>query len=70
MTDAKSRALSALDRELEEAIVQAKLAYEFAPSSYSHSALSACLAARELLRGYQGYLDDLQDVARIARNAT
>ncbi len=67
MIDAASRTLSALERELEEAIGQAKLAYGFTPSSYPYSALSACLAACELLRGYRGYLDDCSHVARIAR---
>ena len=59
MHDASSRSLAALNRELEEASEQARLAYEFAPSSYSYSALSACRAGLELLRSYRGYLEDL-----------
>ena len=59
MTDGAARTLSALVRELDEAIAQANLAYEFTPSSYSYSALSSCLAALEILRGYRGYLEDV-----------
>ena len=59
MVDASARTLAALTRELEDAAEQARLAYEFAPSSYSFSALSACRAALELLRGYRGYRENL-----------
>lgn len=57
MTDASSRTLAALARELEEATGQAKLAYEFAPSCYSYSAMAACLSALEILGGYRGYFE-------------
>jgi hypothetical protein len=44
-----ARALRSLGRELQEAHDQAKLAYQFGPSSYTFSTLSACLAAEAAL---------------------
>jgi hypothetical protein len=38
-----------LQRILREAVDQAKVGYEFSPSSYSYGALSACLAAEAAL---------------------
>jgi hypothetical protein len=38
--------MPAKTEQLAEAVKQAKLAYQFSPSSYTNSALSACLAAQ------------------------
>jgi len=37
--------LRALEESLTEAVTQARLAYQFNPSTYTHSALNACLSA-------------------------
>ena len=39
------RAFRDLRRVVQASVDQAKLGYEFSPNSYSHSCLSACLAA-------------------------
>jgi len=46
-------ALDAVSRDLAEACEQARLAYEFAPCSYSFSAVSAAYAARHQFEAYR-----------------
>jgi hypothetical protein len=55
-----SRIVSRLVVELREAVNQSKLAYQFAPNSYTASALSACLAAQETLELLCDHLEDPQ----------
>jgi hypothetical protein len=64
VSNLSARALAKLARELDEAVRQARLAYEFCPSSYTYSALSACLAAVEILCGYRRYLNDLASACK------
>ena len=45
----RARAGARAAAELRQAIAEAKLAYEFAPNSYTHSCLSAGLAAEAAL---------------------
>ena len=43
---------------LREANAEAKLAYEFSPSSYSYSCLNACLAAEQALEALRAALEE------------
>jgi hypothetical protein len=54
------RTLRDLRRILGRAVDQAKLAYEFSPNSYTHSSLSACLAAEAAMAVLAGSLSDLE----------
>ncbi len=51
-----SKALTTAAESMAEAVKQARLAYEFGPSSYSMSTLQACLAAARALDQYIGDL--------------
>ena len=50
--------LSAISRELTDAIDQARLGYEFSPGSYTYSALLACLSARDAFEAYRATMDE------------
>ena len=49
MSDAVPDPATVLATYLREAITEAKLAYDFVPSSYTYGALQACLAAEQAL---------------------
>jgi hypothetical protein len=51
-----SKDLTQAAAKLAEAVRQARLAYEFSPSSYTCTTLQACLAAA---RAFDQYVDDL-----------
>jgi hypothetical protein len=51
-----SKSLTQAAAQLAEAVGQARLAYQFSPSSYSYTALRACLAAAE---AFDQYVEEL-----------
>ena len=54
----KARTLARAAAELRKAISEAKLAYEFGPSSFTFGCLSACLAAEQALAVLRDHLSD------------
>jgi hypothetical protein len=52
MSNNTTDSLTAMVDALREATKQARLAYQFAPGSYTHVALDRCLAAAKMLDQY------------------
>ena len=58
MSSNPQRALTALDNAIQEALRQARLAYEYCPNSYTHGSLNACLAAENALEVIRAHLSE------------
>jgi hypothetical protein len=53
---------------IHEAGTQSRLAYEFSPSSYNYSCMSACLAAEQALGVLRDALEEESTLKRLPTN--
>jgi hypothetical protein len=63
-------------KAIERAIAEARLAYRFAPGSYTFAVLTECLTARDALHGvswieeYLAYGDAIETIEQITQQTT